>query len=110
MTKPLIIAHRGASYYAPENTMASVKLAWGQNTDALEVDVHKTKDGKLVVHHDKKINTRFFSPTIAKTNLKRLKTYKIGLNEQIPTLKEALSILKGNIILDIEVKPVREKD
>jgi len=49
---PLIIAHRGASYYAPENTMAAVKLAWEQDTDALEVDVHKSRDDHIIVIHD----------------------------------------------------------
>lgn len=48
-----IVAHRGASYDAPENTMAATKLAWKQNADAVETDIYLSKDGKLIVFHDK---------------------------------------------------------
>ena len=44
-----IIAHRGASADAPENTLASMKLAWEQNADAIELDLWLSKDGKLIV-------------------------------------------------------------
>jgi glycerophosphoryl diester phosphodiesterase len=47
-----IIAHRGASHDAPENTVAAMKLAWEQRADAVELDVHLSRDGKLVVIHD----------------------------------------------------------
>lgn len=47
-----IIAHRGASGDAPENTASSVRLAWTQEADAVEVDVHVTRDGQVVVIHD----------------------------------------------------------
>ena len=47
-----IIAHRGASREAPENTLASVHLAWQQGADAVEVDVHQSRDGHIVVIHD----------------------------------------------------------
>lgn len=47
-----IIAHRGASYDAPENTLASVRLGWEQGADGVEVDVHLSKDNRIVVIHD----------------------------------------------------------
>lgn len=47
-----IIAHRGASEDAPENTLSSMKLAWEQGTDAVELDLWLSKDGKLIVFHD----------------------------------------------------------
>ena len=47
-----IIAHRGASHDAPENTLESVRLGWEQGADAVEVDVYLSKDGHIVVHHD----------------------------------------------------------
>ncbi|MBO60367.1 MAG: glycerophosphodiester phosphodiesterase [Verrucomicrobiales bacterium] len=47
-----IIAHRGASYDAPENTLESVKLGWEQKADAVEVDVFLSKEGQVVLHHD----------------------------------------------------------
>src|SRR5688572_19017129 len=47
-----IIAHRGASYDAPENTLAAVKLGWEQAKDGVEIDIHLSRDGKIVVIHD----------------------------------------------------------
>ena len=51
--KFIIIAHRGESYDAPENTHASINLAWEREVDAVEIDVQLTKDEKIVVIHDK---------------------------------------------------------
>ncbi len=47
-----VIAHRGASHLAPENTLASVELAWRLGADAVEVDVRLTRDGRIVAIHD----------------------------------------------------------
>jgi glycerophosphoryl diester phosphodiesterase len=47
-----IIAHRGFSFIAPENTVAAANLAWEQNTDAVELDVYLTSDNRVVVIHD----------------------------------------------------------
>ena len=49
---PHIVAHRGASYDAPENTVPSVLLAWEKGADATEVDIHMTRDHQIVVIHD----------------------------------------------------------
>ena len=49
---PEIVGHRGESYDAPENTMASFNLAWERNDDVVETDVHLTKDKKLIISHD----------------------------------------------------------
>ena len=49
---PLIVAHRGASYLAPENTLAAFNLAWSLNADLIEVDVYLSADGIIVCHHD----------------------------------------------------------
>ena len=47
-----IVAHRGASFDAPENTLSAMKLAWKQKADGIETDIHLSKDGKIVVMHD----------------------------------------------------------
>ncbi len=47
-----IVAHRGASYDAPENTLPAFKLAWHDGADAVELDLHLTSDGKLITIHD----------------------------------------------------------
>ena len=52
-THSQIIAHRGASYIAPENTVAAAKLAWELGADAVEVDIHLSKDNRVIVIHDK---------------------------------------------------------
>ncbi len=48
-----IIAHRGASHDAPENTLAAMRLAWDQKADAVELDLWLSKDGRIVVLHDR---------------------------------------------------------
>ena len=53
MSAVQIVAHRGASYDAPENTMAATRLAWEQGADAVETDIYLGKDGRIIVHHDK---------------------------------------------------------
>ncbi|WP_347838812.1 glycerophosphodiester phosphodiesterase family protein [uncultured Draconibacterium sp.] len=53
MAQNTFIAHRGASYLAPENTIAAAKLAWELGADAVEVDVHQSKDNRVMVIHDK---------------------------------------------------------
>jgi len=103
LKSPIVIAHRGAG--RPENSCLAFRNAIHAGYEGIELDVRKTSDGELVVHHDKRVKTRFFGPAIAKTTLNQLKTYNIGLNERIPTLKEVLLILKGKTVLDIEVKP-----
>jgi glycerophosphoryl diester phosphodiesterase len=50
--RPLVIAHRGYSQFAPENTLPSFKLAMAAGADLVELDYHHTKDGQLVVIHD----------------------------------------------------------
>ena len=72
---PLLIAHRGESFDAPENTPASFALAWERGVDAIELDVHLTADQQLVVCHD---------PDTERTTGKRL----IIQNERLSTLEQ----------------------
>ena len=74
-----IIAHRGASHDAPENTMAAIKLAWKQQADAVEIDVQFSRDGHLVVIHDP--NTRKTAgvrKNVSDQTLAELKTLDVG--------------------------------
>ena len=59
LNKCLIIAHRGESYDAPENTLSAINLAWEYGADAIEVDIRISKDRQIVVFHD--ANTRRIS-------------------------------------------------
>jgi glycerophosphoryl diester phosphodiesterase len=107
-----IIGHRGASEDAPENTLASFRLAWTQNADAAETDVYLSKDGEIVVIHD--ANTRRVGGRDAKVvdqTLAELKQLDIGrwkgdqwANERIPTLAELLKVIPEGKRLFIEIK------
>lgn len=107
-----IIAHRGASHEAPENTLASIKLAWQQNADAVEVDVQLSKDGHIIVIHDD--NTRKTGGVrkkVAVQSLTELRALDVGRwkspkwkGERIPTLTEVLSLIPATKRIFIEIK------
>src|SRR6478752_5983209 len=109
-----IVGHRGASYDAPENTVASVKLAWEQKADAAEFDVYRTKDGKIVVIHDKdtKRTAGGVNKVVAESTLAELRALDVGkwkgekyAGERIPTLAEVLATVPAGKKVFIEVKP-----
>jgi glycerophosphoryl diester phosphodiesterase len=107
-----IIAHRGASYDAPENTLAAVNLAWRQNADAVEVDVHLSRDGQIVVIHDESTRkTGGVGKKVSDQTLAELKTLDVGgwkaaqwAGERIPTLAEVLASVPRDKRLFIEIK------
>jgi glycerophosphoryl diester phosphodiesterase len=107
-----IVGHRGASFDAPENTVASFKLAWEQKADAAELDVYLTKDGKLVVIHD--ATTKRTTGTdlkVVDTTLEELRKLDAGklkgekfAGEKLPTLEEMLATTPEGKRVFIEVK------
>ena len=107
-----IIAHRGASFDAPENTLAAARLAWEQSADAVEVDVHLSKDGKIVVIHND--NTRLLAGVPGKVQaqtLSQLKALDVGrwkgrrwTGERIPLLEEVLATVPDGKRLFVEIK------
>jgi glycerophosphoryl diester phosphodiesterase len=107
-----IIAHRGASADAPENTLAAIQLAWQQGADAAEIDVMLTSDGVLVaIHDDTLLRTGGVDWAVKDHTLAELKTLDVGswksprfANERIPTLAEVLDIVPPGKRLFIEVK------
>lgn len=110
--KPQIVAHRGESFDAPENTLASINMAWQRGDTAVEIDIQLTKDKQIVVIHDH--NTKRVSGVskkIKKSLLSDLKQLDIGSfksikykNERIPTLDEVLQTIPENGKLVIEIK------
>ncbi len=110
--RPEIIAHRGASADAPENTLAAIQLAWQQHADAAEVDVMLTVDGQIVVIHDETpLRTGGVDWPVSQRTLAELKTLDVGswksprfASERIPTLAEMLDIVPPGKRLFIEVK------
>ena len=110
MTK--IFAHRGASAYAPENTVEAFALAMEQGADGIELDVQMTKDGQVVVIHDEIID-RVSDGTgaVRDYTLEELKKFHFSNhmenyeNAVIPTLNEVLDLIKpSNMLLNIELK------
>lgn len=93
--RPLIFAHRGASGYAPENTLEAFELAAHQGADGIELDVHMTCDGELVVAHDETIdrvaNGDGLIREMSLSALKRLRFNRLFpeyKNARMPTLRE----------------------
>lgn len=110
--KFMLIAHRGASYEAPENTIAAVNLAWKRNVDAVEVDVHLSKDNRIVVIHNSNTwKTGGKYKKIQNQTLEELKRLDVGkykgeqwAHERIPTLEEVLETIPQGKTLFIEIK------
>ncbi len=116
-----IIAHRGASAEAPENTLVAVHLAIEQKSDGVEFDVYRTKDGELVLFHDRTLERttdfRAVFPgrkdaSVAGATLAELRKLDAGAwkaakyrGEPIPTLAEALAALAGRSTPVVEIKP-----
>ncbi|MDF1575530.1 MAG: glycerophosphodiester phosphodiesterase family protein [Bacteroidales bacterium] len=108
------VGHRGASYLAPENTLASIQLAWRLGADAAECDVMLTADGKVVLFHDKntkKLTGKSFTVKDATwEELKHLVVIPRETNlpeydqETIPLLKDVLDVIPEDRMLVIEIK------
>lgn len=109
---PSIIAHRGASGTAPENTIGAIKKALDIGADMIEIDIHQTKDGKLVVIHDESIDrTTDGKGKVCDLMYADIVKYSAGSwfsddykLEKVPTLEEVLRVIDGRAILLIEVK------
>lgn len=99
--KIAIIAHRGASCYAKENTLEAFKLAVLQKATAVEMDVRKTLDGELVVHHDRGMKNGRTTFWIDKHTYQELENY---IGEGLLKLSDVLASLNCNTILNIDIK------
>ena len=102
-----IIAHRGASHDAPENTLAAVRLAWEQGADAVEVDVHLSADGHAMVIHDSNTKrTAGRNRAVSRQTLAELRALDVRgwKGERIPTLAEVLATVPVRKRLFIEIK------
>ena len=106
-----IIAHRGASHLAPENTMASVMLGWEKGAH-VEVDIYLTKDNRIVVIHDETTKrTGDKELKVSESTWQQLRTVDAGTfkaeqfaGEKIPLLDEVISTIPANRKLFIEIK------
>ncbi len=105
-------AHRGASGHAPENTLSAIRWAINLGADMAEIDVQATADGHLVLFHDENLDrTCGAQGRLADYTLTELRTLDAGrwfgshhAGEKIPTLAEAMSVARGHLALNIELK------
>jgi glycerophosphoryl diester phosphodiesterase len=101
----IAIAHRGASGYEPENTLAAFKKALELGVDMVELDVYVLEDGNVVVIHDKKVNrTTNGKGYVRNKTVNELKQLDAGNGETIPTLQEVLDLVKRKAKVNIELK------
>jgi glycerophosphoryl diester phosphodiesterase len=107
-----ITAHRGSSITAPENTMAAFQLAIDEGTDYIELDVLETKDGVIAIVHDKDLKrVTGLDKGIWEVTYDEIKDLDIGTwfdpkfaDQRIPTLQDAIALVKGKCKLNIELK------
>ena len=110
--KPLIVAHRGASHDAPENTLAAFRLAFEQGADAIEGDFHLTADGEVACIHDGRTGRCGDRDlAVAENPLALLREVDVGawksprfVGERVPTLREVLAVVPPGKGMFIELK------
>ena len=110
--KMKLIAHRGSSFRAPENTLAAIRLAVEEKVDGVEFDVHKTRDGKVaVIHDDNALRTTGLNANIRDTTMDELRRLDAGhwkgkkwRRETVPELSEVLGILPEDKLAFVEIK------
>lgn len=101
----LKIAHRGARGYEPENTLKSFQKALDLNADGIELDVHLSSDGYLIVMHDETIDRMANGKGLVNTlSLSELKSFLIDGQYEIPTLKEVFDLVDKKCLINIEIK------
>ncbi|MCC9644935.1 glycerophosphodiester phosphodiesterase [Rhodopirellula sp. JC740] len=110
----MIVAHRGSSYSAPENTISAFNLAWEQGADAVEGDFYLSADGEIVCLHDKTTSrTAPGSPSlkVSDATLEQLRKLDVGswkheryAGEKIPTLTEVLATVPEGKGIFVEIK------
>jgi glycerophosphoryl diester phosphodiesterase len=98
--KQTVVAHRGASGYVHENTIAAFQKAVEMKADCIETDIRKTKDGVIVLFHDDAINGKPLK-TITYSELQEEARKN---NFEVATLEEGVKYVKGKIMIDIEFK------
>jgi len=100
-----VVAHRGASAYRPENTLSAFKLALDFGVDAVEMDVRVTADGKAIIMHDETVDrTTNGRGRVADLTWDYIRELKVGMDERVPLLSEALELVGGRCVVFLELK------
>ncbi len=102
--RPLVIAHRGASGHLPENTMPAYELAVTQRADMIEIDLHRTRDGAVVITHDEVLDGIGGEGEIADVTCEYVRGLDAGDGERVPLLDEVLDRFAPRIPFNLELK------
>ena len=101
----LVIAHRGASAVEPENTLRAFARAIEMGAQMIELDLHLTRDGHVVVIHDDDLShTTNARGCVSQVTLEEIRRADAGKGERVPTLKETLELTRGRVQLYLEIK------
>jgi glycerophosphoryl diester phosphodiesterase len=105
MAMPKIMGHRGAKAYEPENTLRSIRRALDLGVQAVEIDIHLSRDGHLVVIHDATVDrTTNGKGRVADLSWKELRRLDAGMGERLPSLEEVVDTVRGQAHLFVELK------
>lgn len=115
---PTVSAHRGSSYDAPENTLASIQAAIDDMADYAEIDVRPTKDGKIVLSHDESLKrTTGLNKLVGEVTYEEIEKLDAGswfsedyAGEKIPLLEQVLELCDNKLNLNIEIKSPADED
>lgn len=114
-----LVAHRGESHDAPENTLAAIRLAWERGADAVEFDVHLTADNKLIAIHDadtQRVTAGRTKLVVAKETAETLRKVDVGAwqgpkfaGERVPMLDEVIATLPADpnrrLLIEVKIGP-----
>ena len=101
----LKIGHRGANGHEPENTFVSFQKALDMQVDGIELDVHLSADGEIIVIHDETIDrTTNGNGFVNALSLRELKAFRIDGKHQIPILKEVFDLVNQDCFINVELK------
>lgn len=100
-----VLGHRGARHEAPENTLRGIEVALAAGADGVEVDVHLTRDGQVVVIHDDTLDrTCGAAGRVADLTLEALQRLDAGQGQRVPTLAQVLEAVRGRAEAFVELK------
>jgi glycerophosphoryl diester phosphodiesterase len=103
--RPLLLAHRGASAVAPENTIVAMRAARAAGADAVEIDVRLCRTGEVVVFHDADVRRLAGRPgRVADLTLAEMRGLDLGRGARVATFAEVLEEIGRDLLVDVEIK------
>src|SRR6266540_625290 len=103
-SRPRTVGHRGASALAPENTLRAIELAISSRLDMVEVDVHLSRDGEVVVIHDADVQRAARREAVVRLTADELAAVDLGEGQGVPRLVDVFALARGRIGVYVELK------